>query len=77
MLYKVWRKNPYFPMGTIYRKFDDGVEKCVMREKNGRQEIVGYVGMVIPFDEIEPFVIRIQKTGIDRRALLSRQANAF
>ena len=75
-LYKVWRKNPYFPMNAVYRKFDDGFERCIMRDDNGRQEVIGYTGLVISYESLSPFVIGIQKTGIDTDALLARQADA-
>jgi len=76
MLYKIWRKNPYFKMGDVYRLLDDGCEKCIMRDENGRQKLMGYSGFVIPFKEIAPFAIRIQHGGLDMRALLARQQDA-
>jgi hypothetical protein len=74
MLYKVWRKNDGgFKLGDIYRKFDDGFEKVVMEWENGRGSIVGYTGLVIPLETLMPYVIRIQKGGVDERALRERQ----
>ena len=76
MLYKVWRKNDRFTLGDIYRAFDDGCEKCIMEYQNGRQQIVGYTGLVVPFSELEPFVIAIKKNGFDYNALRNRQEDA-
>lgn len=73
MLYKVWRKNSVFEIGAIYRQFDDGLEKCLMETVNGRQRIVGYSGIVIPYETIAPYVIAIKKNGFDYRALAERQ----
>jgi len=76
MLYKVWIKNPYFELGAVYRKFDDGFEKCVMEDVGGRQQVVGYEGLVVPGSMIAPYVIAIRKNGIDHRALANRQKQA-
>ena len=76
MLYKVWRNNPYFPRNAVYRLFDDGFERCIMKDSNGRQEVVGYTGLVVPYASLAPFAIRIQKAKLDTRALEARQADA-
>ena len=76
MLYKIWRKNPYFPLNAVYRLFDDGFERCIMRDSNGRQEVVGYTGLVVPYEALASYAIRIQKAKLDTRALEARQADA-
>lgn len=73
MLYKVWRRNDVFELGAIYRKFDDGMEKCIMETVNGRQKIIGYSGIVIPTEAIAPYLIAIKKNGFDYNALAERQ----
>lgn len=74
MLYKVWRSSGgTFKMGDIYRLLDDGFEKCITRDSGGRTEVVGYSGLVLPYDTLAPYVIAIHKNGFDYRALAERQ----
>ena len=63
-------------MNAMYRKFDDGCERCLTKNVNGREELVGYTGLVIPWRDLEPFVIAIQKGGLDTRALVNKQKDA-
>lgn len=73
-LFIVWRSNPFFRRNTIYRKFDHGCEKVVFNE--ARSAIVGYEGLIVPFSELEPFVIAVQPhKKVDERALRARQAD--
>jgi len=60
-------------MGDIYRLLDDGFEKCITRYEKGRVEIVGYTGIVLPYDALAPYVIALHKNGLDYRAFAERQ----
>jgi hypothetical protein len=74
MLYKVWRNSGgVFKMGEVYRLLDDGFEKCITRTVNGRMEITGYTGLILPYDAVAPYVIAMHKNGFDYRALAERQ----
>lgn len=73
-LFTVWIKNDIAPLGTYYRLSDDGFEKCNVRTKNGRIEVAGYSGIILPHDLLEPYVIGVMRNGVDVRALMNRQA---
>jgi hypothetical protein len=67
-LYIVHRRNGgRFPIGSYWRLFDDGFERCKIKQENGRVTIVGYEGIIIPESELKPFVVRVQKKGLDKR----------
>ena len=68
-LYVVTRRNPYWPTGTWVERHDQGVQKVRTRTKDGRLEVVGHVGILIPFSEIASFVFRVQKFGLDKPEL--------
>jgi hypothetical protein len=47
-----------------------------MKYEDGRQSIVGYEGIVVPYDSIAPYVIAIMNNGLDSRAFANRQKQA-
>lgn len=75
-LFVIWRRNPLrIPHGTFYRLFDDGFERCVMKYENGRHKIMRYEGIVVPEELLRPYLMRVQKRGVDEQALEHRRSD--
>ncbi len=68
-LYAVVRRNPYWRTGTWVERHDQGVQKVRTKTENNRLRIIGHEGIIIPFSEIESFVFRVQKFGLDKPEL--------
>lgn len=65
-LYIVHRKNPYFKNNTILEDGDDGyVQQVRTHTKGGRMAPGGYHGIMIPVNEMRPYMIRMMEKGFD------------
>ena len=64
-LFTVTKKNPFWPLGSWVQRFSDGVEKCIVGTEKGRMTIDGYEGLIIPYNECESFLMRVQIHGLD------------
>lgn len=56
--------GPWMP-GTYVEENDGMLQAVRVRDRGGRLEPGGYMGFVIPMAAARPYVIRIQKTGLD------------
>lgn len=67
------------PIGTYLRLFEESLkgmwmfEKCIKRMVDGRLNPVLTGGLHFPYNLMAPYVIRVQKRGMDERALINRQ----
>ncbi len=61
----VIRGNRWKP-GTIFEEFDDGVQECQMEQEGSRLGVRKHVGFIMPYSEIEPYVMRMNRRGLDR-----------
>jgi len=63
-VYFVAVTNPFFKKGEFLLDSDDGfVQRTVMTNEGPS----GYQGIMVPLVTIRPFVIKVQKRGIDWR----------
>lgn len=80
-LYVVIKDNPFWPKGTWVKAYTDGVEKIIPGTENGHMVIEGHEGFVIPWQECEFCLMRVQQTGLDagsaRMDRRRRQARHF
>lgn len=67
-LYVVFKKNPFLPNGSFVRRFDDGYEKVIVGEEDGRFAYLGYEGLVIPHRVLAPFIMKVRARGVDMGA---------
>lgn len=68
-LYVVIRRNAWFKQGTYLEKFDQGLQKVRFKHENNKLKIIGHEGLWVPFNEVEPFIYRVQKRGLDKPGL--------
>jgi len=64
-LYTVIKPNRFHPVGTFLEQVEGGLQKVRTRQENGRLVLGGYTGLVLPFKMLRPFILRIQKRGLD------------
>ena len=65
-LYIVHKKNPWVKKNTILRLFDDGFEKVVGEQKDGRFYQRTFTGLIYPYELLRPYVYHIQRGGFDK-----------
>lgn len=65
-LYVVVGKNPLYPIGTCFDCEDGYCERVKTAQgSDGRLDVGAFVGVTIPFTNIEPFSIKVMKRGLD------------
>ena len=65
-LYIVARDGGPWPRNTYVEEDEDGMLQAVNTyDEGGRVGLGGYKGLVVPLSAVRPFVIRIQKGGVD------------
>ena len=64
-LYTVRHPNPFWHLGSYVERFEDGVEKCIVGQENGRMTVDGHEGLVIPFADCEEFLMQVRVRGLD------------
>jgi hypothetical protein len=68
-LYFVCKPNPWrYPIGMWFRRFADGYERCIVESPDGRLNVIGYEGIVIPHSAIGPYLQKVRKWGVDSGA---------
>jgi hypothetical protein len=65
-LFIVHKRNPFFRPGTWVELFDEGFQKAVVQQQGNRAEVLRNEGIVIPAESLRPYVIRVQKRGLDK-----------
>lgn len=66
-LYAVVKRNPYnLKPGTFLELFDDGLQKVRFEMVGHRMKLLGHEGLIMPFDEMAPFIMRTLKSGLDK-----------
>ena len=68
-LYAVVRRNPYWRTGSWVERHDQGVQKVRIKTVNGRLEVIGHEGILLPFSAVEEYIFRVQKFGLDKPEL--------
>ena len=63
-VYFVAVTNPYYKKGTFLLDSDEGFVQPTVMTKEGPS---GYRGLMVPLSTIRPFLIKVQKRGIDWR----------
>jgi len=64
-LYVVREPNPYFPLGTYVKRYEDGYEKVEL-EGTGRATFWHTDSILLPHATLDPFLTKVQKTGLDK-----------
>jgi len=66
-LYIVSKANPYFRNGEILELLEDGFQRCVLVKNplTGREEPRNHEGLIMPEEDIMPFVIKMLNKGFD------------
>ena len=65
-LYAVVKRNPYWRPGSFVESFDDGVQKVRFVRENNRLRIIGHEGLILPMNEVRPFLMRVLTRGLDK-----------
>lgn len=65
-LYIVAKDGGPWPRNTYVEEDDEGLLQAVrVRDVGGRADPAGYMGFVVPMSAARPFIIRIQRGGLD------------
>jgi len=66
-LYIVHEKNPYrIKHGTFMESFGNECIKAEIRMEGNRAVVNRNVGLWIPLSEMRPFMMRVQRSGVDK-----------
>lgn len=65
-LYIVRKANPYYPTGTWVECFEQGCQKAVVKTVNNRLEVVDNEGILLPLQQLKPFLMKPAKWGLDK-----------
>ena len=65
-LYFVKKRNPYWRPGTWVECFDQGCRQVEVEQVEHRLKVVRDVGLVFPLSEVQEFLMRVQKRGLDK-----------
>jgi hypothetical protein len=65
-LYIVATEGSPWPRNTYVEEGGDGMVQAVSTyDEGGRLGLGGYRGLVVPLSSVRPFLIRVQKGGVD------------
>ena len=68
--YIVNKVNDLKPQGTWLMEEDGFLEEVKVVSKDGRMEVASYPSVpALPMEMLRPFIIRVQKGGVDRHNL--------
>jgi len=65
-LFFVKKRNPYWRPGSWVECFDDGCSEVEVEQREGRLVVIREKGIVFPYLEVRPFLMRVQKSGLDK-----------